>query len=146
MLNISGPASRYCDGITRRSMLKIGALSFGATTLTLADVFRAEARQGTASSNKSIIMIYLGGGPSHQDMWEIKTEAPREIRGEFSPINTNVTGIQICEVFPRLARIMDKLVVVRSVVGAIDSHTAFLCQSGWPQASLAPMGGRPAMG
>src|SRR5262245_49545680 len=146
MLNISGPASRYCDGITRRSMLKIGALSFGATTLTLADVFRAEARQGTASSNKSIIMIYLGGGPSHQDMWEIKTEAPREIRGEFSPIATNVNGIQIGEVFPRIARIMDKCVVIRSVVGCVDRHDAVQCMTGWQHSSLTNMGGRPSIG
>src|SRR5439155_25266606 len=95
MLTIPGPKSRYCDGVTRRNFLKIGALSFGATTLTLADVFRAEAAQGTSSSNKAIINIYLGGGPSHQDMWEIKTEAPSEIRGEFHPIETNVPGIQI---------------------------------------------------
>src|SRR5262249_54529897 len=105
MLTISGPTSRYCDGVTRRNFLKIGALSFGATTLTLADVFRAEARQaqagqGNGSPHKAVIHIYLGGGPAHQDMWEIKTEAPREIRGEFQPIDTNVPGVQICEVFP----------------------------------------------
>ena len=73
MLTIFGPKSRYCDGISRRSFLKIGAFSFGATTLSLADVFRAEARAGTSSSHKAVINIFLGGGPPHQDMWEIKT-------------------------------------------------------------------------
>src|SRR5262245_5937596 len=146
MLTLSGPASRYCDGITRRNFLKIGALSFGASTLTLADVFRAEARQGTNSSPKAVINIYLGGGPAHQDMWDIKTEAPREIRGEFSPIATSVPGIQIGEVFPRIARIMDKCVVIRSVVGAVDRHDAVQLLTGWRHDSLANMGGRPSIG
>lgn len=147
MLTVSGPKSRYCDGITRRGFLKIGALSFGATTLTLADVFRAEAQQGgSRSSQKAIIMVYLGGGPSHQDMWEIKTEAPREIRGEFNPIPTNVPGIQISEVFPRIARVMDKCVVIRSVVGQLDRHDAVMCMTGWPNPSLSTMGGRPSIG
>src|SRR5262245_53419691 len=108
MLTIAGPSSRYCDGVTRRNFLKLGALSFGATTFTLADLYRAEAQSGgSSSSHKAIINIYLGGGPSHQDMWEIKTEAPREIRGEFRPIPTRVPGVQISEVFPRIASLMD---------------------------------------
>lgn len=82
-------------------------------------MLRAEATLSNANSGsqKSVINIFLGGGPPHQDMWEIKTEAPREIRGEFSPIATAVPGIQIGECFPKLAAIMDRLVVVRSVVG-----------------------------
>ena len=72
-------------------------------SLSLADLFRAEARAGTRSSHKAVINIFLGGGPPHQDMWEIKTEAPAEIRGEFKPIATKVPGIEICEVFPQLA-------------------------------------------
>src|ERR1043165_5520741 len=123
MLNVFGTASRYCDGISRRGFLKIGALSMGATTLTLADLYRAEA-QTTPSSHKSVINISLGGGPPHQDLWDIKTEAPSEIRGEFRPIQTNVTGIQICEVFPRTAQHMDKCVVIRSIVGSADRHDA----------------------
>jgi hypothetical protein len=147
MLTILGPKGRgYCDGITRRSFLKIGALSFGATSLSLADVYRAEAQSGTSSPHKAVINIFLGGGPSHQDMWEIKTEAPREIRGEFNPIATRVPGIQIGEVFPRLASIMDKCVVIRSVVGAPDRHDAVMCMTGWPHSSLAPLGGRPSIG
>ncbi len=64
-------------------------------------------------------------------MWEIKTEAPSEIRGEFKPIKTNVPGIQICEVFPQLAGLMDKAAVIRSVVGCNDGHDAYMCFSGW---------------
>lgn len=146
MLTIYGPKSRYCDGLSRRSFLQVGAFSFGAATLTLADLFRAEAQGAAPSRHKAVINIYLGGGPAHQDMWDIKTEAPREIRGEFNPIATKVPGIQICEVFPRIARLMDKCVVIRSVVGAADRHDAVLCQTGWPHASLAPIGGRPSMG
>jgi hypothetical protein len=149
MLEISGPSTRFCDGVSRRGFLRIGALGVGAGALTLADLFRLEARaEGSArpTRQKSVINIFLGGGPPHQDMWEIKTEAPAGIRGDFKPINTRVTGIQICEVFPRIAARMDKCVVIRSLVGAPDRHDAILCMSGWPHASLASLGGRPSIG
>lgn len=146
MLTIFGPKTRFCDGITRRSFLKVGAFTFGATSLSLADIYRAEAENGTSSSHKAVINIFLGGGPPHQDMWEIKTEAPSEIRGPFRPIQTNVTGIQICEVFQRLARLMDKSVVIRSIVGASGGHDAVQCMTGWRKESLQRMGGRPSLG
>ncbi len=146
MLTILGPKARYCDGLSRRSFLKIGAFTFGATTLTLADIFRAEAASGSSSSHKAVINVFLGGGPPHQDMWDIKTEAPREIRGEFNPISTNVPGIQICEVFPRLARLMNKSVIIRSVVGATGRHDAIQCMTGWHPNSMQNMGGRPSLG
>jgi hypothetical protein len=149
MLTLYGPSTRYCDGVSRRSFLRIGALGVGAGALTLADLFRAEAAGATtpkASRHKSVINIFLGGGPPHQDMWEIKTEAPKEIRGEFKPIHTNVTGIQIGECFPRIAARMDKCVVIRSVVGAVDRHDAIMCLSGWPHNSLSALGGRPSLG
>jgi hypothetical protein len=151
MLNLPYGRVRLCDGITRRNVLKVGALSFGAMHLTLADVLRAEAaakKQGEfgRSGHKAVINIFLGGGPPHQDMWEIKTEAPKEIRGEFKPINTNVTGIQIGETFTRIAKSADKFAFLRSVVGARGGHDAIQCMTGWPQASLAPLGGRPSLG
>jgi hypothetical protein len=146
MLNIPGPSTRFCDGVTRRGFLKVGAFAFGATSLTLADILRAEARPGATSSHKAVINIFLGGGPPHQEMWEIKTEAPAEIRGEFRPIATRVPGIQIGETFPRLAGLMDKCAVIRSVVGATGGHDAIQCTSGWPSSSLANIGGRPSMG
>src|SRR5437763_8728929 len=132
MLNVLGPTSRYCDGLTRRNFLKVGTFAFGATAFNLADIYRAEAAQGRSSGpRKAVINIYLGGGPPHQDMWEIKTGAPREIRGEFQPIATKVPGIQICEVFPKIAGLMDKAVVIRSVVGATNRHDGFQCMTGW---------------
>jgi hypothetical protein len=148
MLTISGQKARYCDGISRRGFLRIGALGVGASALTLADLFRIEAQAGTrpGTRQKSVINVFLGGGPPHQDMWEIKTEAPQGIRGEFKPIHTNVTGIQIGDVFKRIATRMNKCVVIRSLVGAPDRHDAIMCMSGWPHASLAAMGGRPSIG
>ncbi len=150
MLTIFGPkGSGYCDGVSRRSFLRIGALGLGAGALTLADLFRAEAKtrsDRSLSSHKAVINIFLGGGPPHLDMWEIKTEAPKEIRGEFSPIQTSVPGIQIGEVFKHIARIMDKCVVIRSMVGAKDRHAPEQCHSGWENNSLSAIGGRPSLG
>lgn len=147
MLNILGRAQRYCDGVSRRSFLKVGAFAFGAYHLSLADVFRAEAGSiGSHSSHKAVINVFLGGGPPHQDMWEIKTEAPAEIRGEFKPISTKIPGIQIGEVFPKIAALADKFAFIRSVVGARGGHDAIQCTTGWPQDSLKPLGGRPSIG
>lgn len=86
------------------NFLSIGTLGFGMGGLTLPSLLRADEANGKPNSHKGLINIFLGGGPPHQDMWEIKTEAPSEIRGEFSPIATNVPGIQICEVFPKFLR------------------------------------------
>jgi hypothetical protein len=147
MLTVFGPVSRYCDGVSRRGFLKIGALSIGATSFTLADLYRAEAQnQNAPTSHKAVINVFLGGGPPHQDMWDLKMEAPTEIRGEFRPIQTSVNGLQICEVFPRMARHMDKCVVIRSITGCADRHDAVQCLTGWPHDSLRPMGGRPSIG
>lgn len=146
MLSILGQKTRYCDGVSRRGFLTIGGLSFGVGGFSLADLMRAEAANGTSNSHKAIINVFLAGGPPHQDMWDIKTEAPSEIRGEFKPIKTNVPGIEICEVFPRLAGLMDKAVVVRSVVGCSGGHDPYVCFSGWHPNQLRNIGGRPAMG
>ena len=148
MLTIFGkPSRRDCDGISRRSFLRIGTLGVGTGALTIADVFRAEAAQEPSENRKkSVINIFLGGGPPHQDLWDIKTGAPREIRGEFNPIDTNVPGIQIGEVFPRLARLVDKMAIIRSVVGATDRHDAFQCMTGWLPTDLASIGGHPSLG
>jgi hypothetical protein len=147
MLNIPFGRVRFCDGISRRNFLRVGTFSFGAATLTLADLLRSEAGQDLPrTGHKAIINIFLGGGPPHQDMWEIKTEAPPEIRGEFKPISTSVPGIQIGECFPRIARNADKFAFIRSVIGARGGHDAYQCTTGWPQQSLAAMGGRPSIG
>jgi hypothetical protein len=135
-----------CDGVSRRGFLKVGTLGLiGGASLNLADILRAEAQSGKRS-HKAIINVFLGGGPPHQDMWEIKTEAPSEIRGEFKPIRTNVPDVQIGEVFTRLARMWDKCVAIRSVVGARDRHDAFQCNTGWYNEDLRNIGGRPCVG
>ncbi len=148
MLTIFGQkqSSTYCDGLSRRGFLKIGALGVSAGALNLADIFRAEARAGTGTHHKAVINIFLGGGPPHQDMWDIKTDAPEEIRGEFKPIATAVPGIQIGEVFPKIAAEMSKYAIIRSVVGSTGQHDAFQCMVGWPKDSLQALGGRPSIG
>lgn len=146
MLQFLGGSDRLCSGLSRRSFLSIGSLCFGMGGFTLADLLRAEESAGKKSSHKGLINIFLGGGAPHQDMWDIKTQAPAEIRGEFSPIATNVTGIQICEVFPQLAARMDKSVVIRSVVGCKDRHESSQCMSGWFPDDLRALGGRPSIG
>lgn len=146
MLTILGNKHRYCDGVTRRGFLKIGAFSFGAASLTLADVLRAESKLGKPTSHKSVINIFLGGGPPHQDMWEIKTEAPVDVKGEFKPINTSVTGIQIGECFPKIAASAEKFAFLRSVVGARGGHDAVQCMTGREPGAFRPMGGWPSMG
>jgi hypothetical protein len=124
-----GSSSTFCDGVTRREFLKIGGLALGGLTLT--DVLAAEAQAGIRHSHKAIIMIYLPGGPAHQDTFDLKMDAPAEIRGEFKAIKTNVSGIEICEHLPKLAKMMDKFVIIRSLVGARDEHASNLCLSGY---------------
>src|SRR5436190_22083192 len=147
MLTILARPQRFCDGVSRRSFLKIGAFAFGAYHLNLADIARAEAAHGvTSSSHKAVINIFLGGGPPHQDMWDLKPDAPAEIRGEFKPIATKVPGIQVGETFPKIARIADKCVFICSIVGAKGGHDLIQCNSGWAPDSLRAMGGRPSVG
>ena len=143
MLTIRGSHSNhFCDGFSRRNFLKIGGLGFGG--LSLPQLLRAE-QNGVGRSNKSVIMVYLPGGPPHQDMYDLKTEAPSEIRGEFQPIATNVPGIQICEHLPQLAKLADKYAIIRSVVGAKDRHESFQCMTGRLN-ERNPPGGWPEIG
>ena len=97
--------------ILRRGFLTAGGLGL----LALPQILQAQERNNT--QHKAVINIFLGGGPPHQDMWDIKDKAPTEIRGEFKPISTNVAGIQIGECFPMIASMFDKFTAIRSVVG-----------------------------
>ena len=146
MLSIFGGRQRMCDGASRRQFLTIGGLSFGMGGLSLAGLLRADEAAGRRQGHKALINVFLAGGPPHQDMWDLKPDAPSEIRGEFKPIRTNVTGIQICEVFPQLAARMDKLAIIRSVVGCEGAHAGYQCMTGWPESSLKSIGGRPSIG
>src|SRR5438093_13187461 len=120
MLTIWGRKQPFCDGVTRREVLKIGGLALGG--LSLPALLQAEAQAGIRSSHKAIIMVYLPGGPPHLDMVDLKPDAPAEIRGPYKPVETNVAGIQVSEHMPRLAKMMDRMVIIRSLVGARDEH------------------------
>ncbi len=130
MLTLFGPGRRYCDGMTRRSFLKVGGLAMGG--LALPDLLRAEAVGGSAGSHKSVIMVYMAGGLAHQDTFDLKPDAPAEVRGEFKPIATRVPGVSISEHLPRLASIADKLAIVRSIVGLRDEHSSWQNLTGYP--------------
>ena len=103
MLTIFGDRSDsgFCDRLPRRSFLSIGGLAMGG--LSLPQILQAESENGknpstgAGRSHKAVIMIFLPGGPPHQDMFDLKMDAPREIRGEFKPIPSHVSGIEICE-------------------------------------------------
>jgi hypothetical protein len=138
------PGRRRCDGVSRRSFLKAGALGFGG--LALPELLRAESAAGIGSSQKSIINIHLDGGPPQMDMIDPKPDAPSEIRGEFSSIPTRIPGFHLTELMPKMASIADKAVFIRSLVGAEGVHDAFQCMSGFSEKDLQAAGGRPAMG
>jgi hypothetical protein len=129
---------------SRRGFLRIGALAAGG--LTLPRLLRAEAAAGVRSSTKSVIMIYLVGGPPHQDMFDLKPDAPKEIAGPWKPTATNVPGFQICEAFPRLAKIADKFAVIRSLVGNQAGHDAIQVFNGRHPAKKATANGFPQLG
>src|SRR5579872_2029943 len=122
MLTIFGEPRQFCDRVSRRDFLRIGGLALGG--LSMSEILRAESRAGIGSSKKAIIMVFLAGGPPHQDLVDLKPDAPLEIRGEFDPIATNVPGIEICELLPQLARMTDKLAIIRSIVGSEGQHAA----------------------
>lgn len=153
MLSIPGPSSRYCDGLSRRSWLKIGGLALGG--MALPDILRAEAQSPKPAGIKGVIMVILPGGPSHLDMYDLKPEAPVEIRGEFQPIATQVPGLELCELMPRLANLADKFAVIRSLVGFKNDHNTHWCTTGWesheampssPIIAGFPPGGWPSLG
>src|SRR5688572_1955793 len=116
-LDAEKPA-HFCDGMTRRDFLHAGAVA--GTGISLAAMAQLEA-EGAVRKGKDVncIMIFMLGGPSQLDCWDMKPDAPAEIRGPYRPIETNVSGIQISEIFPRMARHADKYALVRSVY-----HTA----------------------
>lgn len=113
-----------CEGFYRRDFLKAGAL--GLFGLGMSDLFRlkalAAAPGGKEGPAKSVILIWMGGGPSHLDLWDLKPEAPEEIRGLFKPIKTNAPGVEICEHLPKIAQQMDKICLVRSMTTPEGAH------------------------
>ena len=131
MLTILGKSrgrDGFCDGVSRRDFLTVGGSVVGG--LALSDILRAESSTGIKHTHKAVINIYLPGGPPHIDMFDLKPDAPTEIRGEFKPIKTNVPGIEICELFPKMAAMMDKFVIIRSMADCDGGHDAYQCMTG----------------
>jgi hypothetical protein len=134
----NGDSEKFCDGISRRSFLRAGGLAFGG--LALSDFLRIKAAGAVAAERrgKSVIMICLGGGPSHVDTYDMKPDAPSEIRGEFRPINTNVAGMRISEMLPRQSKLADKFAVVRSATWQEPDHQRIEIFTGYPKKERRP--------
>ena len=120
MFDVLTGAVGACDGVSRRNFIRVGALAAGGWTL--ADQLRSEAAEGERGRRKAVIQVWLAGGPSHLDMYDLKPQAPAEFRGEFKEIDTNVAGIRISEHLPLQAAIMDKLAIVRSATHTNPGH------------------------
>ncbi len=136
ILGDGGPRTRFCDGVSRRGFLKIGGAALGG--LALDQILEREAAAGIVNSHKAIINIYLPGGPPHIDMWDLKPDAPAEIRGDFQPISTNVPGIQICELFPKIASMMDKFALIRTLSDSDGLHDGYQCMTGRKRSDRGP--------
>ncbi len=146
----------FCDGRTRRDFLRLGTASVLGLGLTLPDILARQARareQGKTSKDVSLIFLFLHGGMSHLDTFDLKPDAPAEFRGEFKPIDTNVTGVQVGEHLPRIAKCMDKLALIRSFRHHNSDHgpadhymlTGYFPQAGF-NPTLKPNNQRPAHG
>ncbi len=144
MFTIEGREYPFYGPQTRRNFFR--SIGWGMGGLTLANLLRAEAAAGIGSSHKAVINIHLDGGPPHQDMIDLKPDAPAEIRGLFQPIRTRIHGYSICEHLPKLAMMADRIAFIRSLVGSADAHDAFQVQSGFKEIDLKSIGGRPALG
>src|SRR6516165_2866773 len=119
-----GSSSKYCDGISRRSFLQLGVA--GMASVALPQLLRAEEESAKSGSAKdtSVILLWLDGGPSHMDLYDMKPDAPAEYRGIWKPIHTNVPGVDITELFPKQAKIADKFSIVRSLHHDTGDHFA----------------------
>src|SRR5829696_2010994 len=140
LLTFWGQEHRYCNGLHRREFLRAGALGLGG--LTLADLLRHEARGGAGRRPRSVIYVVLGGGPSHIDMYDLKPDAPEEYRGPFRPIATRLPGVQICELMPLQAQMMNDLALLRGIRSVENDHFLSEVYSGLPRTA----GRRPSFG
>ncbi len=139
-----GHRFQNCSGISRRSFLSAG--SCGIAGLSLPNLLAQQVMAGEGRREKSLIMIHLDGGPPQMDLIDPKSDAPSELRSPFKPISTSVPGIHLTELMPQCAKIADRLVFIRSLVGSDGKHHAFQCQSGYHEKDLQSIGGRPAIG
>jgi len=129
MLSLPGQSTRTCDGFSRREWLRVGGLS--SLGLGLPQLLAAERQPSPSSPSvgvsfgraKSCIVLFLFGAPAHQDTWDMKPDAPAEVRGEFQPITSSIPGLTVCEHMPQLSRLVDRLTQIRSVTHPDNTHT-----------------------
>src|SRR4051812_27720622 len=153
MISIPGQPGSTCDGFSRREFLRVGGA--GILGISLADILALQAGAEKApdlarkkngwGKTKSVIVVFLQGGPSHIDIWDPKPDAPSNVRGEFKPIKSNVPGIYLSEVMPKLAKQMDKATLIRSVSytpAGLFNHTAAIYQmmTGYTPDRVSPSG------
>jgi hypothetical protein len=148
MLSVLGRGTRSCDGVTRREMLRVGGLGFTGLAVPQLARARAAAPAGATSTfgrAKSCIVVFNYGGPSHLDLWDLKPDAPAEIRGEFRPVPTAVPGVSICEHLPRLAALAGRYALVRSVTHRDNDHAigAYLALTGYSHPKHETLGIEP---
>ena len=154
MISIPGQPGSTCDGWSRREFLRVGGAGF--LGISLADILRLQANASTTpepgknqsgwGNAKSVIFVFLQGGPSHIDIWDPKPDAPSNVRGEFKPIKSNVPGISLSEVMPMLAKQMDKATLIRSMSytpAGLFNHTAahYQMMTGYEPGRVSPSGG-----
>src|SRR5580765_6506639 len=153
MISIPGTPGSTCDGFSRREFLRVGGA--GILGISLADILRLQANAETVpadgkkkngwGSAKSVIFIFLQGGPSHLDIWDPKPDAPSNVRGEFKSIKTIVPGTHLTEVMPLLAKQVDKATLIRSVSytpAGLFNHTAahYQMMTGYTPDKVSPSG------
>ena len=131
MLRVLGQRARLCDGITRRELMQVGAISTLGLSLPRLFENQAAGSQSTSGSAKAIILVNLIGGPSHLDMFDMKPDAPVEIRGEFQPIATTVPGLQICEHMPRISGTMHLSTLIRTHTHLYNTHSPYNMLTGY---------------
>ena len=134
-LSLGRTDGRFCDGVSRRQMLRLGGTgALGGLSLPGLLELEAKAKSQRRAQAKSVIMIFLEGGPSHIDMWDLKPQAPKEVRGTFHPISTNVPGTQIGNILPKCAQVTDKFTILRSHSHRDNGHQTgrHWCLTGHP--------------
>ena len=132
--------------LNRRSVLQLGGGAVAGLGLSRLLEAQALSAQGGSTPDTSVILVWLPGGPSHMETYDLKPDAPSAYRGEFRPIATTVPGLDLCEHLPRHARCADKFTVIRSIVDSMGQHSAYQCETGHTNRPTEPAGGWPSMG
>jgi hypothetical protein len=147
-ISLTPKRSQLCNGVSRRDFLRVGALAplgLSLSNLLAFEKLSAAETASRAARAKSVLLVFLGGGISHHDTFDMKPEAAEEIRGKYKSISTNVTGLQICELLPKMAKTMDKVCLVRSGTHENDHHET---ATNWVLCGRfgSPFGDYPSMG